>query len=87
MAPPCSLHKLHLSSFAIVEQREMDENHLIAMSTLHDEGNVIQLHVLIHGGATSYAFIDEDYAHHHHLPLYLLKSPRNLSIIDERPVT
>jgi predicted aspartyl protease len=65
----------------------MDGNHLIIMCTLHDQGNVVKLHALIDCGTTSYAFIDEDYVHHHHLSLHLLKSPRNLTVIDGRPVT
>jgi hypothetical protein len=48
---------------------------------------VIKSHALIDCGTTYYAFIDEDYAHHHHLPLHLLKSPKNLTVIDGRPVT
>jgi hypothetical protein len=48
---------------------------------------VIKSHALIDCGATSYALIDEDYAYHQHLLLYLLKSPRDLTVIDGRPVT
>jgi hypothetical protein len=81
------LHEFRLSSFAVVYQNKMDGNHLIVTCTLHDQGNVIKFPVLIDCSVTSYVVIDEDYAHHHHLPLHLLKSPRNLTIIDGRPVT
>jgi hypothetical protein len=57
------------------------------MFTLHDQENVIKSHVLIDCGTPGYAFIDEDYVRHHHLPLHLLKSSRNLIIIYGRPVT
>jgi hypothetical protein len=81
------LHEFQLSSFAIVDENEMDGNHLIVTCTLHDQENVIECHALIDCDATGYAFIDEDKAHRHYLPLHLLKSPRNLTVIDERPVT
>jgi predicted aspartyl protease len=65
----------------------MNGNFLIVTFTLQDQENVIKSHSLIDCGATSYAFIDEDYTHHQHLPVYLLKSPRNPTVIDGRPVT
>jgi predicted aspartyl protease len=65
----------------------MDRNHLIVMYTLYDQENVIKSHALIDCGATGYAFIDKNYASHHCLPLHLLKSLRNLTVIDGRPVT
>jgi hypothetical protein len=65
----------------------MDGNHHIVMCSLHEQGNVIKSHILIDCDTTSYAFIDEDFAYCHHLPLYLLKSPRNITVIDKRPVT
>jgi hypothetical protein len=65
----------------------MDINYLIVMCTLHNQGNVIKSHALIDCSTTGYTFIDEDYARRHHLSLYLPKSPRNLTIIDGRPVT
>jgi hypothetical protein len=65
----------------------MNENHLIITCNLHDQRNVIKFHALIDCGTTGYAFIAEDYACHHYLPLHLLKSPGTLTIIDGRPVT
>jgi hypothetical protein len=65
----------------------MDGNYLIVKCIVYDQGNVIECHALRNCGATGYTFIDGDYARHHHLPLHLLKSPRNLRIIDRSPVT
>jgi hypothetical protein len=65
----------------------MDGNQLIVTYTLHEQGNVIKSHALIDCDTTGYAIIDEIYACYHYLPLHLLKSPRNLTIIDGRPVT
>jgi predicted aspartyl protease len=56
----------------IADRNEMDKYHLIVTWTLQDQGNVIKSHVLIDCGATGYAFIVEDYADYHPLPLYLL---------------
>jgi hypothetical protein len=83
----CRLQKCHSSGFVIVDGNEMDGNLLIVTCTLHDKGNVIKSHPLIDCGATSYTFIDEDYAYHYHLPSHLPKSLKNLTIIDGRPIT
>jgi hypothetical protein len=86
MVLTCPLNQFHLSG-SIVDQNEMDGNHLIVICTLHDQGNVIKSHALIDCGATGYAFIDEDFACHQHRHLHLLGSPGNLTIIDKRLVT
>jgi hypothetical protein len=83
----CPLYEFCLSGFAIVDQNEIDGNYLIITYTFHDQKNVIKSHALIDCCATSYTFIDKDYSYHHHLPLHLLKSPRNLTIIDGRSIT
>jgi predicted aspartyl protease len=60
----------------------MDGNHLIVMCTLSLDSKEIPTHALINCGATGYAFIDPDLANQHYLPLYLLKTPRTLEVID-----
>jgi hypothetical protein len=65
----------------------MDGNHLIVTYTLHDQGNVIKSHALIDCSTTGYAFIDEDDAHCYHPLLHYLQLPRNLTVIDGRPIT
>jgi hypothetical protein len=82
MGLPCLSHKFGLLGFSVVDQNEIDRNHLIVWYKLYDQGNVIESQGLINYGTTGYAFIDEDYAHHQHQPLYLLKLPRNLTVID-----
>jgi hypothetical protein len=79
-------HEFHSSGFQRVDENEMDGNHLIVICTLHDQGNVIKFYALIDYGTPGYIYIDEDYAHCHHQPLHLLKSPRDLIIIDRRTV-
>jgi hypothetical protein len=65
----------------------MDGNHYIITYNLHDQENVIKYYALIDCGTTSYVFIDEDYTHHYHLPLHLLRLPKNLLIIDGQLLT
>jgi hypothetical protein len=83
----CPLHEFYLAVYAIVNENEMDGNNPIVKCTLYDQGNLIKSLALIDCGTTSYIFIDEDYTHHHHLLLHLLKLLRNLTVIDRRPIT
>jgi hypothetical protein len=71
----------------MVDQNEIDKNHLIIICTLDDQGNGIEYYALIDCGTTSFAFIDKIYAHYHHLPLHNLKLPKNLAVIDRGPIT
>ena len=36
--------------------------------------------------ATGFAFIDEEFAHDHNFPLFKLKKPHYLEVIDGRPI-
>ena len=47
----------------------------------------IVTHALIDCGATGIAFIDEDFARHHQLPLIPLQYPRSLKVIDGHPIS
>jgi predicted aspartyl protease len=71
-----------ISSTAIkdvaIEEGSMDGKHLIMMCTLSLNGKEIPTHTLIDYGAMGYAFIDQDFANHHELPLYPLKIPHAL---------
>ena len=48
--------------------------------------NFFSSYALVDCGATGYAFVDEKFAHDHKLPLYKLKTPRSLEVIDSRPI-
>jgi predicted aspartyl protease len=65
----------------------MDGKHLVVMCTLSLNGKEIPTHTLIDCGATGYAFIDQDFAHCHKLPLRLLKTPCALEVIDGRKIS
>jgi len=55
--------------------------------TIVDNHNEIRSQALIDSGATGYAFIDKAFAERHKFPLFALKEPRPLTVIDGRPVS
>jgi predicted aspartyl protease len=65
-----------------IEEGSMDGKHLVMTCTLSLNGKEIPTHALINCGATGYAFIDQDFANRHELPLCPLKTPRALEVID-----
>jgi predicted aspartyl protease len=65
----------------------MDGKHLVMMCTLSLNGKEIPTHALIDCGATGYAFIDQDFAHCHELPLCPLKTPCALEVIDRQKIS
>ena len=69
-----------------VEENELEGNHLIVTSTLRNGENSVQTPSLIDSGATGFAFIDENFARQHKFPLYKLRTPRDLEVIDGRPI-
>ncbi len=60
----------------------MDGEHLVVNCTIEDQGNEIRSHALIDSGAPGFAFVDEEFANFRGLPLYSLKDPRELEVID-----
>jgi hypothetical protein len=46
----------------MVDQNEIDKNHLSIICTLYNQENVMKFHALIDCGTTSDAFIDADIA-------------------------
>jgi predicted aspartyl protease len=65
----------------------MDGKHLVVTCFLSHSDQEIQTYALIDGGATGYAFIDEDFAHHHQLPLHPLKNPHTLEVINGHQIS
>ena len=65
----------------------MEGRHLVVLCKLSFGNKTIATHALIDCGATGIAFIDEDFAHHHQLPLTPLQYPRSLEVIDGRPIS
>jgi hypothetical protein len=65
-----------------IKEGSMDGNHLIMIYTLSLNSKEIPTHALIDCGATGYAFIDQDFANRHQLPLHPQKTPHALEVID-----
>jgi len=65
----------------------VEANHLVMACTIVDNHNEIGSHAVIDSGATGYAFIDQAFAERHNFPLFELKEPRPLTVIDGRLVS
>jgi len=61
--------------------------HLVILCNLSFGDKTIASHALIDCGAMGVAFVDEDFARHHQLPLTPLKYPRALEVIEGRPIS
>lgn len=64
----------------------MDGSHMVISIKLIDSQPVLSTYGLVDCGATGYAFVDEEYARDHNLPLFKLNTPRVLEVIDGRPI-
>ena len=70
-----------------MEERKLEGDHLVVASQLaRDSSSAMSSHALIDNGATSFAFLDEDFACHQRFPLILLKIPHALEVIDGSPI-
>jgi len=69
----------------VLEEDRMDGNHIVISVELND-GILLPTYALVDCGATGYAFVDEEFARDHNLPLFKLKQPCSLEVIDGRPV-
>lgn len=61
------------------------DNHIVVSSFLPYYKVQIQVLTLIDFGASSYAFMDQDFAHQHFFLLYKLKHPGQLCVCHRRP--
>ena len=69
-----------------LEERDMDGNHLIIKCTLSSE-TPIETPALVDCGASGFAFVDEEYARQQNFPMYQLRVPRALEVIDGRSIS
>jgi len=83
---PSSLHSLSGLSLDDMEN-VVEANHLVMACTIVDNHNEIRSHALIDSGATGYAFIDKAFAERQNFPLFELKEPAPLTVIDGWPVS
>ena len=70
----------------MLEEELLDGNHIVISMELNDEISCLPTHALVDSGATGYAFADEEFVRDHNLPMFKLKNPRSLEVIDGRPV-
>ena len=81
---------LLLSGFSVcsanVEEASLDGRHLVISCILVDGNKKIATHALVDSVATGFAFVDEDFVRHHNLPLTRLETPREIEVIDGRPI-
>ena len=69
-----------------VLEESMEGKHLVITCSLTIRDQVIQTHALIDCGATGIAFMDQDFARHHKVPLKELKEKRQVEVIDGRTI-
>jgi len=65
----------------------MEGKHLVVLWNISFGNRTVATHALIDCGATGIAFVDEDFARHHQLPLTPLRYPRSLEVIDGCPIS
>jgi len=65
----------------------MEGKHLVVLRNVSLGNRSVATHALIDCGATGIAFIDQDFARHHQLPLTPLQYPRSLEVIDGHPIS
>ena len=80
---------LRISSCSLqsdIKEEWLDENHIVISTQIQDKSSLISTHALVDCSATGFAFIDEEFVHDHNFPLFKLKKPRCLQVIDGRPI-
>ena len=89
MGPKALYDILRISSCSLqsdVKEELLDENHIVISTQIQDESSLISTHAFVDCGATGFAFIDKEFARDHNFPLFKLKKPRCLEVIDRRPI-
>jgi len=75
------ISKFSISKVDVLEG-SMEGKYLVITCSLTIHDQVIQTHALIDCGATGIAFMDQDFARHHKVPLKELKERRQVEVID-----
>ena len=85
-APLFSISGYALEEIKVMEE-SLDGRHLVVTCTLNTSDKIIRTFALIDCGATGFAFCDKDFLNSHQLPTFELKQPRQLEVIDGRPIS
>ena len=64
----------------------LDSNYIVITTQFQNDSFNINTHALMNCSTTGYTFIDEELAHDHVFPLYKLKKPHCLVVINARPI-
>ena len=79
------ISRLSVSKVEVLEG-SMECKHLVITCSLTVNNQEIATHILIDCDATGIAFMDQDFARHHEIPLQELNVKRQLEVIDGRPI-
>jgi hypothetical protein len=79
------ISRLSVSKVEVLEG-SMEGKHLVITCSLTVNNQEIPTHALIDCGATGIAFMDQDFARHHQIPLQELKEKKQVEVIDGRPI-
>ena len=80
------LHIFTLYIQSNIEKELLDSNYIIITAQFQNDSSNINTHALVDCSTTSYTFIDEEFARDHVFPLYKLKKPHCLIVINARPI-
>jgi len=69
-----------------VEECELEGEHLFVAATLRNGDHSIQTPAMIDTGAMGFVFIDENFVRQHKFSRYGLNPPKDLEVIDGRPI-
>ena len=86
VAAPISMSSVALSDRPVEEEHLEGEHLIVACQLSRDSSNMIPCFTLLDDSATGFACMDKAFAHRHQFPLIPLKKPRDLEVIDGRPV-
>ena len=71
----------------VLKEELLDGGHIVVSVKLDNKSNkYFSSYILVDCSATGYAFVDEEFACDHNLPLYKLKTLHLLEVIDGRPI-
>jgi len=79
------ISRLSVSKVEVLEE-SMEGKHLVITCSLTVNNQEIPTHALIDCGASGIAFMDQDFARHHQIPLPELKEKKQVEVIDGRPI-
>jgi len=79
------ISRLSVSKVEVLEG-SMEGKHLVITCSLTVNNQEIPTHALIDCEATGIAFMDQDFARHHQIPLQELKEKKQVEVIDGRHI-